>query len=482
MFNQTSYSVTVDETSPMLGSDRPPYAFLSVECVDGLARANDVVYRINTVGTFPFTVNSTSGEFNATDDLDYEALENGRYSVQVGCFDPNNNTQYDSTEVVINLNPLNEHFPVVFPSTISVSVDENTNIGTVLASTDTSGLASYTVTDIDAGPDRELTYLLKAVNAGSTDLDDPNLNAFSVNMESGEVILARELEFDSQEKAGDFYDIELKVCDGLRTIELCSTLVVIVFASVGNHHDPQFSSIRYEVSIDEMSPPNTTLVTANCTDDDYLIGSFAGIEFSNINDSLSGLWSLNSETGKLTLNKIIDFDTAESTRFELVLRCYDSGPVERQDFATIVINILPINDIGPQFMRVGLTNNRFVFTVDRLTIPSDGAVIARLEATDGDVGEVTELRYTLTGSNNFDINPRTGDIFLNDYILAIEGTSFDLTATVSDGTFSDTVFVDISVTGPFSVVDLAIIGVAAVIVLLLLLLIICCSSFCYIKW
>ena len=372
MFNQTSYSVAVDETSPILGSDRPPYAFLSVECVDGQTRANDVVYRINTVGTFPFTVNSTSGEFNATDDLDYEALENGRYSVQVGCFNPNNNTQYDSTEVVINLNPLNEHFPHVSPSTIAVSVDENTNIGTVLASTDASGSVSYTVTDNDAGPDRELTYSLKAVNAGSNDRDDPNLNAFSVNTESGALILAREIELDSQEKAVDSYTIELIVCDGLRPIYLCSTLVVVVFASVGNDHDPQFSSPRYEVSIDEMSPSSTMLVTANCTDDDYFIGSFAGIEFSNINDSLSGLWSLNSETGKLTLNKIIDFDTAESTRFELVLHCYDSGPVERQDFATIiiVINILPINDIGPQFMRVGLTNNRFVFTVDRLIIPS----------------------------------------------------------------------------------------------------------------
>ena len=114
----------------------------------------------------------------------------------------------------------------------------------------------------------------------------------------------------------------------------------------------------------------------------------------------------------------MDYETAQTHEF--TLRCFDTGG--RQDFATVTVNVLPVNDTQPQFNQISYT-----FTVNRISFPSNNFEIGRVTAVDHDRDTGGVITYSVEENENFRISSNDGRIFLVDFILVFEGNSFNLT-------------------------------------------------------
>ena len=156
----------------------------------------------------------------------------------------------------------------------------------------------------------------------------------------------------------------------------------------------------------------------------------------------------------------------------ITLRCYDTGG--RVDFATVTVNVLPVNDAKPVFNQTS-----YAFTVNRITTPSNDLAIGMVRAVDRDLnGRIT---YSLEDNENFRIT-NDGRILLIDYILVLEGNSFNLTVTAHDGEFNATSLVRITVTGLLSAPEIIVlVGLAGVILFVLVVIICCCVTCCCFK-
>ena len=103
----------------------------------------------------------------------------------------------------------------------------------------------------------------------------------------------------------------------------------------------------------------------------------------------------------------------------------------------------------------------------------------------GHVKAVTNLtgniEYSLAENRFFDINNTNGKIFLSNYILSTQGSTFSLTVQAHIGQVSDTATVIINVRGPLSLLDVYIIVAVGASLLIYLLIsswvICCCCSF-----
>lgn len=86
-----------------------------------------------------------------------------------------------------------------------------------------------------------------------------------------------------------------------------------------------------------------------------------------------------------------------------------------------MVYILDLNDNAPEFTNDGLTS----FVKETADIND---VILRVDALDRDAGENAVLQFSIISGNSdgyFDINPATGDIFVN-RSLDLEGSALPL--------------------------------------------------------
>ncbi len=168
------------------------------------------------------------------------------------------------------------------------------------------------------------------------------------------------------------------------------------------------------------------------------------------------------------LNGTLDYD--ESDALNLTFRCSDTENLE--DFSTIVVTVTADNDNIPHFQ-----SSNYSFSVDRIDLPSDHS-IGQVTAEDGDVGYGGAITYSIESNSYFGIDAEDGTVTLTGHLLAVEvGSSLELTVQVSDGEYTDTATVSISVSGPLSVLDIILLEAGFVFLLLLCCLFCCCLWF-----
>ena len=437
-----------------------------MRCIDsiGVPTSGAVTYSIVDNDPGPFLLNATTGRLSVTADLDYETMTS--YSFAVACVNISDPNITGMGMVQIEILPVNEFDPVIMPRSLSlITLSENTPVGTTIASTEPRprGMGQYSVTDRDDGPDGNVTFTLSRVSQDNTE----NARFFDLNFFTGALVLRQRLDVDNVPNAFDQINLRIVACDVYPPREQCPNLQVNMLVFSSNDNSPQFSSDTYEVSYPESIPVGTPIITAVCTDNDRGAGQFAGIE---IYQPTSELWQLpNITNGTVVLNMSLDYETAQMHEF--TLRCYDTGG--REDFATVTVNVLPVNDAKPVF-----SEPNYAFTVNRINTPSNDLAIGNVTAIDRDLnGRIT---YSLEDNENFHIT-NDGRIILVDYILVLEGNSFNLTVTAHDGEFNATSLVYITVTGLLSIPEIVLVGLAGLILLVLVAIIGCCVMYCCFK-
>ena len=360
----------------------------------------------------PFAINSTTGEITVTGALDFETT--AEYTLDLKVTDGGGLSS--TATITITVTNENEE-PTASDAPFSVAensaTDGTTVVGTVVG------------TDPDqTSPNNTLTY---AITSGNTE------DVFAINSTTGAITVAGALDFESTPRS---YSLVVTVTDGGST-PLSGTATITITVTDENEA-PTASNDAF--SLAENSAIGTTVVgTVRATDPDLpslsngkLTYAFTGAAFRNlklgrtINTLFSGgPFAINSTTGELTVNGVLDFET--TTEYELGVHVTDGGG--GSSTAMITIMVTDVNEAPT------VRSATFMVAENSATETTVGTLIA----TDPDDPSLSNgtLTYAITRGNTgdvFAINSTTGEVTVAG-ALDFETTTapYSLVVTVADG-------------------------------------------------
>ncbi|XP_058263779.1 protocadherin gamma-A11-like isoform X12 [Hemibagrus wyckioides] len=222
----------------------------------------------------------------------------------------------------------------------------------------------------------------------------------------------------------DEHKLILTAFDG-GTPQKSGTVKVTVTVLDVNDNSPVFSQPIYRVSLSENIPKGSLVVTVSATDKDK--GSNGEITYSfsqNSEKEAMELFNINSETGEIKVNDILDFE--KSKQFELNVEAIDEGGLT--DTSKVLIEIIDVNDNSPVISVISFSN----------PIPEDSAtktVIAILNVKDLDSGKNGQIKCTVNSDLPFRVKTTSSNIhnLVTDRLLDREMFSeYNITITATD--------------------------------------------------
>ena len=235
-----------------------------------------------------------------------------------------------------------------------------------------------TAHDADIGSNSLKTYKLS-----------PN-DHFTLDVQSSEDGLSAELvlqkALDREKEA--VITLTLTAVDGGKPPR-SGTLQIIVNVMDVNDNAPFFSQSLYKAQIVENAEIGTTVLTLSATDLDEgvnseLVYSFAAKGRVDPSDK----FSLNEETGVITVKSNIDFE--EKQAYDIRVQVKDKGTPQRIAHGKVLVEVIDINDNLPETIVSSLLNQ----------VKEDaelGTVVALVTVTDKDGGKHGNANCKITG-------------------------------------------------------------------------------------
>ncbi|NXF93680.1 PCDA2 protein, partial [Eubucco bourcierii] len=198
-----------------------------------------------------------------------------------------------------------------------------------------------------------------------------------------------------------------------------------------NDNAPLFPAARKNISMAESSLPGSRFPLEGASDAD--IGSNAQLSYTLSPSEHFRLDLEKSDEGNivpdLVLTKPLDRETVPVHR--LVLAASDEGRPSLTGTMELLITVLDANDNAPQF-------NQTVYKVKLTEDAAVGTLLARVNATDPDLGSNSEVTYTVTNffppsaRDVISLNPNTGEIRLGGALDFEEVSVFDFRIEARD--------------------------------------------------
>ncbi|KAK9403746.1 protocadherin beta-16-like [Crotalus adamanteus] len=198
-----------------------------------------------------------------------------------------------------------------------------------------------------------------------------------------------------------------------------------------NDNSPTFSQNQFLFEIPEQTPINARfpLETAHDLDkgenaiQNYIISTseYFKLDVQSQNDG--------SKYAELLLAKPLDREVIP--QFILTLEAVDGGIPRRTGTTQIIIDILDNNDNVPQFEQA-------VYKVQLMENSHPGSLVAKVEATDKDIGSNARIIYTFSQApadvlQSFSLNNHTGEITLAGKIDYEINSKYQLSIKATDG-------------------------------------------------
>ncbi|XP_061179423.1 protocadherin Fat 4-like [Saccostrea echinata] len=305
------------------------------------------------------------------------------------------------------------------PSDVTVFVDENTPIGTVIY-------------DVDAEIADGKTLEYKFIGGGP--------GKFIMNINNGELSVSGTLDFEDVNR----YQFIVRVTE---TGKINGPLVGFVVNILPlNKYAPEFTPKILRVNISETSPSDSVVADLTCIDIDN--GTNPGCTTISIlfgDDTIPKFKVVNNQI--LTTSTPIDYDTmtAKNFLYKLVVIATDTPSVgnQRTGTTTVLVNVVPVNEYDPS-----ISGQPIRYKISEST--QVGTEVLSMTATDNDAGTHGELTYQITGGNSEDaffILKKSGKIHTKKRLDFERTPSYSLTVEVKDGgSRTSTAVVDITVT------------------------------------
>ncbi|XP_061463306.1 protocadherin gamma-A4-like [Rhineura floridana] len=198
-----------------------------------------------------------------------------------------------------------------------------------------------------------------------------------------------------------------------------------------NDNAPSFKSDIFQLKISEVTEGGTRFRLHDAHDPDLGMNSVQSYKLS-----VNRHFSLDVQTGldgAIYAEIILEtpLDREEQTMHDLILTAFDGGDPAKSGTTQIHISVLDANDNAPIFSQPVYT-----VTVAENVLP--GYIVVIVKATDLDEGINREVTYSFkkisdTASQNFYLNPETGEIILVGKLDYEESTLYEIEIQGTDG-------------------------------------------------
>ncbi|XP_029959447.1 protocadherin alpha-2-like isoform X4 [Salarias fasciatus] len=199
--------------------------------------------------------------------------------------------------------------------------------------------------DADRGSNAVKIYKLSPNDYFSLDVQSSGQHS-----ESAELVLQKALDREKQ----SVIHLTLTALDGGKPSR-SGTLKILVHVMDINDNSPVFSQILYKAQVIENAPLQTPILTVSASDLDEGINSeilYSFIERGNFNPS--SLFSINAETGVITVNGKLDYEV--NAAYDIRIQAQDKGTPARSVHGKLLVEVIDINDNIPEIIVTSLTS------------------------------------------------------------------------------------------------------------------------------
>ena len=329
---------------------------------------------------------SNNGELFLEDAVDRESTTELEASVQVS--DGTLSCPYLAT-VSISVVDVNDNAPVIQPSSVELTVEENDP---------DFDLASFVATDADSSP---------AFSAISHFSIEPFVPGSPVPFEvgaDGQLRSLRELDAESDPSTFELYLVAFDRL-GLQSEPVNVTLHLENI----NDHRPVFSQSFYYTAVGEETPALSNVLNVSASDND--IGVYGRITYSFESDEYP--FELNTTDGRIFSTRLFDFEQEIIPTFTIPVIATDGGGLTAT--ATVTIEIGDADEFAPQFEQESYT----ACIAEGTPL---GHVVLDLIATDEDSANAS-LQYVGLGSTEIPFQVLSNGSIVTNYFLSDYETS-----------------------------------------------------------
>ncbi|XP_076025146.1 protocadherin alpha-C2-like [Genypterus blacodes] len=253
-------------------------------------------------------------------------------------------------------------------------------------------------------------------------------NYLDINKDTGELTIREKIDRESicmTKTTSCFLKMDVILENPIRIFNIELEIMDI------NDNAPVFRRKTMHLDVSETTTPGERFSLTNAVDADVGSNTIKTYYLSE-----SKYFNIDIQTGSdgskyvdLVLNG--NLDREEQAVHNLILTAVDGGVPARSGTASIIINVLDINDNAPVFSQP-------VFTVNVTENSATGSVVLTLNATDLDEGTNSELiySYTLYTSEKtqeiFSLDPNSGEIKVKGVLDYEEAQSFEMHIQAQD--------------------------------------------------
>ncbi|XP_042588356.1 protocadherin gamma-C5-like isoform X10 [Cyprinus carpio] len=333
-----------------------------------------------------FSLNLRNGELLVNEVIDRETLCGQSAScvlpVQVIIEDP---LQFYRVEV--DIQDINDNSPSFLSDTKNIDVSEATLTG--------ARFHLEPAQDADVGSNSLRTYAL-------------NKNEYFVlhvkNDNDGtkvpEIVLQKALDREKQ----SIHHLILTGIDGGDPARSGTTQITVKVLDA-NDNAPAFEQDLYGVKVTENSAPGTIIQRVKAIDLDDGVNSEIEYSLGSLTpEAIKQLFSIDSDTGELTISKSLDYEMSSTYKFDI--RARDKGAPVMEGHCRVQVNVLDVNDNAPEI----------TITSSPKPVPEDapaGTMVALINVKDLDSGVNGNVTLDISPDTPFKLKPT----FSNHYAL-----------------------------------------------------------------
>ena len=400
MFSQSTYSWFLKEDTA-IGTNISTVTATD----DDRGIQGQVTYSLTGPHVNFFRINSETGEILLASTLDRESVSTLNFQVVATDGDPYN-PRVGSASATVEVQDVNDHYPLCTPTYQTVPILSDTAAGTVVA--------QLSCTDADIGDNMRLVYTVSPFTLGTP---------FVVNSSSGGVMVEGTLQPSTS------FLITVLVSD-LGSPSLTSEVDVVLEVYRKNRFPPMFVRSEYDFTIPETISVLDPVDSVIATDSDSPVSSLR-YRFAADNPD----FYVDPESGLILVTAPMDFETLSKFTFSVIVE--DGGSFNGSDIlsdtAQVTVTVSNVNDHVPELSGSGIYG-----TIVNVTTAM-GTSILEFTCEDADSGSFGLVSVTQDPIDiPFAVQGSSGQyrIVVNEDLTKSGGTSYTANISCTDGMFS----------------------------------------------
>ena len=371
----------------------------------------------------PFVLDSESGQLTLHDELDRETI--AEYEITVEATD---GYQSSTAMVVVSVEDVNDNGPEVYNNNIIPRIQEQQMVNP------NRSIGQFSVKDSDAGRNGQV-FVKLIDNSTGVALISETFRLTTSNHEDYRIVLNRSLDFETQR----VFNLVIQVQDNGTQPKFANERVTITIEDY-NDNPPRFDNVPVGVTIPENSGMNTEVTTVETMDQDS--GSNAAVTYrlpeSDESYPHQSLFTIEPEIGliKVASGAVLDFEF--SSNYTILVEAVNSESADNQlsSSAELTVWLENVNDNPP-----AITVPGGLFEV--LESAGHGEEIGQIIGRDAD--NLGPLVYSVTTHTSLFSISSEGVVSLVGQLDYESQTSYDVTVSVSDGSYTTSEDVTVAV-------------------------------------